>query len=315
MSNWKNVLIYADGRPESAMALSQGLQLAERTTGRATALDVLHYLPARIPSGLLAMEEAELLGLMLEQRREQLIEDVERLRLSAKVEVRVTQGNPAFELIRQAVRGKHDLIVKTARGRDVRHPSSFGSTALHLVRKSPVPVLLVSPQRALLERPKVLCALELETRDGQDGLNRRLLKSASHLAAAQSAELHVVHVIDERRTAAYRNLLSGESFERFAQERHRAFQEDLERLLKRELAGESTVHAQLLEGEPADRLVGMVQQQRFSHLVMGSVAENGPGMLVGSLAEEVLSRVECSVLMLKPEGFKTPIAVDIAPAA
>ena len=34
--------------------------------------------------------------------------------------VRVTIGNPAFELIRQAVNGQHDLIVETARVLDMR---------------------------------------------------------------------------------------------------------------------------------------------------------------------------------------------------
>ena len=68
MTCWKNVLVYADGRPESSFAISEALRFAEHVGGKVTALDVLHYLPARIPTGLLALQEAELLGLMLEQR-------------------------------------------------------------------------------------------------------------------------------------------------------------------------------------------------------------------------------------------------------
>lgn len=145
MTNWKNVLVYADGRPESSLAIAEALRLAEHSAGEVTALDVLHYLPARVPSGLLAMELAELLNLMQEQRLEQLLDETGGFRQRGKVDVQVAHGNPAFELIRRAVRGKHDLIVKTARGRDIKHMTNFGSTALHLVRKSPAPVLLVSP--------------------------------------------------------------------------------------------------------------------------------------------------------------------------
>jgi universal stress protein E len=315
MPNWKNVLVYADGRPESSLAIAEALRFAEHVGGKATALDVLHYFPARVPTGLLALEEAELLSLMQEQRREQLLEEIDLLRLRSKVDVQVTHGNPAFELIRQAVRGKHDLIVKTARGRDVRHMTSFGSTALHLVRKSPAPVLLVSPQRALLEAPKVLCALELDDTDRRQALNRSLLAASRQLAAVYGADLHVVHVVDKQRTDAYRAFLSADVFERFVADRQRLLQEDLEKLLTSELAGVPRVHAHLLEGDPSDQLVDMVAKERFSHLVMGSVAHLSPGHLMGSLVEDVLTRVECSVLMLKPADFKSPVEAEVPTAA
>lgn len=315
MTSWRNVLVYADGRPESSLAIAEALRFAEHVGGKATALDVLHYFPARIPTGLLALEEAELLGLMQDQRREQLLEEVDSLRLKSKIDVQVTHGNPAFELIRQAVRGKHDLIVKTARGRDLKHLTSFGSTGLHLVRKSPAPVLLASPHRALLEAPKVLCALELDDTDSRQGLNRKLLAASRHLAAVYGADIHVVHVVDERRSEAYRSFLTAELFERFRSSREHLMRDDLESLVTSELNGVSQVHAHLLEGDPSDRLTDMVKEQRFSHLVMGSVAHLSAGHLMGGLVEDVLGRVECSVLTLKPDNFNSPVALEVAPAA
>jgi len=313
MSGWKNVLVYADGRPESSLALQAALRIAEHVRGAVTALDVLHYLPARIPTGLIALEQTELLGLMVEQRREQLLEEVEALRRQSKVDVHVTHGNPAFELIRRSARGKHDLIVKTARGRDVKHPTSFGSTALHLVRKSPAPVLLVSAEGALLETPKLLCALDLDESEAHHELNRRLLRASRELAAIYGAEIHVAYVIDRRGTEAYRAFLTAEAFERFAKERHRLLQQELESLLVGELGDVTELRVHLREGDPADELTDIVNGGRFSHLVMGSVVRARPGHLMGGLAEEVLSRVECTVLTLKPREFKTPI--EVLPAA
>lgn len=315
MTNWKNVLVYADGRPESSLAIAEALRLAEHSAGEVTALEVLHYLPARVPSGLLAMELAELLNLMQEQRLEQLLDETGGFRQRGKVDVQVAHGSPAFELIRRAVRGKHDLIVKTARGRDIKHMTNFGSTALHLVRKSPAPVLLVSPNRALLEAPKILCALELDETDARHDLNRRLLASSRQLAEVYGAEIHVVHVVDQQRTSAYRAFLTNDLFERFAGDRQKWLQKDMEGLIKSELDGLSSVHAHLLDGDPPDHLVEMVRSNRFSHLVMGSVAHLMPGHLMGSLTEDVLSRVECSVLTLKPADFKSPVEVDARSAA
>jgi nucleotide-binding universal stress UspA family protein len=315
MPYWNNVLVYADGRPESELALAEALRLVESAGGRATVLDVLQHLPARIPTGLLAMEHVELLGLMIEERREQLDEDVERLRVSARVSIRVTHGNAAFELVRQAVRGKHDLIVKAARGRDLKHMTSFGSTALHLVRKSPVPVMLMSPNRALLEAPKVLCALDLDDLDTRQQLNRSLLQAAANLAASYGAELHVVHVHDAPAARLYRAFLSAELFERFCLERQELLTVRLTELLASELAGVPQVHAHLLDGEPSDALVHFVETQGVSHLVMGSVAHEERGFMLGSLAEDVLTRVDCSVLTLKPAGFESPIQIDVPSAA
>jgi len=309
MSIWKNVLVYADGRPESEVALTEGLRLASHATGRVMAMDVIHHAPTRIPPGLLVLAQQELLELMLEQRDEQLQENMERLQMSAHVEVKVACGNPAFELIRQAASGRHDLIVKAARGRDVRHMTSFGTTALHLVRKSQVPVLLMSPDRRLLDGPKVLCAVDPTDDDTGLELNRALLSAACALAEVYGAQVHVLHVIDTQKLNVYRCLLSSDAFAQFVQGWHRTLQTSLEQLLARELHGLSGVHEHLLEGDPADTIVKMVAAEKVSHLVMGSVGHLEPGRFIGNLAEEVLSRIDCSLLTIKPSGFVTPIAL------
>jgi universal stress protein E len=43
-------------------------------------------------------------------------------------------------------------------------------------------------------------------------------------------------------------------------------------------------------------------------LVMGTMSRGGiPGLLIGNTAEKVLYRANCSVLTLKPDGFKSPV--------
>jgi len=305
MSIWKNVLVYADGRPESEVALTEGIRLASHATGRLMAMDVIPPVPTRIPPGLPVVAQQELLELMLQRRDEQLQENVERM----PVEAKVTCGNPAFELIRQAVGGRHDLIVKAARGREVRRMTSFGTTALHLVRKSAVPVLVMSPRRRLLDAPKVLCVVDPTDDDSSLELTRALLLAASSLAEVYGAPLHVLHVIDTQKLNVYRSLLRSDAFAQFVQGWHRARQIDLEQLLSRELHGLSGVHGHLVEGDPADAIVNMAAAEKVSHLVMGSVGHVAPGLFIWGLAEEVLSRVECSLLTIKPSDFYTPIAL------
>jgi len=305
---WTNLLIYADARPETELALNEGLRLATHSGGRLSALDVVKYEPVR-SQGISAEFQDDLSRLIQEQRYEQLHDQLERLPTSRPVDIEVICGNPAFELIRRAHRGRHDLVVKAARGRDSKHTTSFGTTALHLVRKSPVPVLIVSADRKLLECPAVLCAIELEDSHASQNHVRDLLRSARALAEVHDAPLHVVHVIDTGRLAAYHAFLSPDVFARFVEGRRAALESELEFALSGGLSGLKSVHAHLLEGDPADTIVDLVDQLNISHLVLGSVGHNEPGFFIGNVAEDVLSRAACSVLTLKPTGFETPIAV------
>ena len=78
---------------------------------------------------------------------------------------------------------------------------------------------------------------------------------------------------------------------------------------------DSDDHVQLLQG-PAHKVIPRhVKRTEASMLVMGSVARMGIlGLLVGNTAEQILEQVDCSVLVLKPEGFVSPISAAEHPA-
>ena len=46
-------------------------------------------------------------------------------------------------------------------------------------------------------------------------------------------------------------------------------------------------------------------------IVMGTVARTGiPGFFMGNTAETILNQINCSVLAIKPRGFKTPVELE-----
>ena len=46
-------------------------------------------------------------------------------------------------------------------------------------------------------------------------------------------------------------------------------------------------------------------------VVMGAVARTGiSGLIIGNTAEAILDQLTCSVLAIKPAGFKTPVKFD-----
>ncbi|NJO56450.1 MAG: universal stress protein, partial [Rhodospirillales bacterium] len=56
-----------------------------------------------------------------------------------EVETIVMQGRPFIRIIQHVLARGHDVVIKTARGRQLHHSLFFGTTALHLLRKCPVP--------------------------------------------------------------------------------------------------------------------------------------------------------------------------------
>jgi nucleotide-binding universal stress UspA family protein len=47
-------------------------------------------------------------------------------------------------------------------------------------------------------------------------------------------------------------------------------------------------------------------------VAMGTVGRTGiPGFIIGNTAEEILNRIDCSVLAIKPAGFASPVTADV----
>jgi nucleotide-binding universal stress UspA family protein len=63
-----------------------------------------------------------------------------------------------------------------------------------------------------------------------------------------------------------------------------------------------------VRGNPERVIPEIVDEAGVDILVMGTVARTGvPGFVIGNTAENVLRRLDCSLLALKPPGFTSPI--------
>ena len=109
------------------------------------------------------------------------------------VDVLVTTGSPFVELIRQVVLHGYDLVIKTAQGREGRVGGLLGTTALHLMRKCPVPVWVVKP-RTSESLGQVLAAVDPKPEDpDHDPLTIKVLELAGAMAQSTHSALKVVH--------------------------------------------------------------------------------------------------------------------------
>jgi nucleotide-binding universal stress UspA family protein len=67
----------------------------------------------------------------------------------------------------------------------------------------------------------------------------------------------------------------------------------------------------LVEGDAEEVIQDMIIDKNVELVVMGTVARsNLTGLLMGNTAENILNRLSCSVLTVKPSSFISPVKFD-----
>lgn len=174
-------------------------------------------------------------------------------------------------------------IVMGTHGRQGLRELVLGSVTERVIRGSSVPVLTVRPgmEGWAGDGPRrVLVGADLGPTMG------RALRWAGAMAAAAGAELEAVHVVESPAAA----VPSGKR-----RRIHDAY---------RELdAPEVGLSAQVVAGDPADRICQMGEETGAELVVTAPHGRSGPARLVlGSVTEAVVRRARCPVLTVPPEG-------------
>lgn len=304
MKRFKNVLVFANGSPDPTKLLHDARELAQRNEATLTIFDVVPTLPARRRFAG-RTKELDLQDMVTKARQEQLQE------LAASDEVvSVACGTDFVEVINKVMADGHDLIM-TMPEPTKRKGLSGATTTLHLLRKSPVPVLV--DQEGTAARRDVAVAIgPLDDDVSSDGLHTTLVELAGSLAARRNGELHVIHAYrlpGESLMRSYRTGITDDEINALLIEAHRDAEAGLKRLLEASLNVSIPYRLHLRNGEPAEVITTVLDDEDAGVLVMGTLARAGiRGVIIGNTAEKVLDEVDAAVLAVKPPGFVSPVA-------
>ncbi|MCC7419423.1 MAG: universal stress protein [Planctomycetaceae bacterium] len=219
----------------------------------------------------------------------------------------VAFGLPWEALTKQVLNGKHDLLLVGTRNRGATSRMLFGSTSLKLLRVCPCPVWVTRPDPKFDDiNMLVACGLGPES--------DRLLHTAVGGGRLLDARVHLIHAVELGEFVG--DSLIGQSRE--ALEEHRAVaRKNAEHALRESLSHTDFrtlrhgVQIHLEEGEPETVLLEAIPKYGIDLLVMGTKVRTGlSGVFFGNTAERLLSKVDCSVFVVKPEGFVSPVTVD-----
>ena len=193
----------------------------------------------------------------------------------------------------------HDywLVAKDTHHHNLAQRTLLTNVDWILIRKCPVPLLLVK-DRKLAAEPVVLAAVDpLNEHDKPAALDERIYTFSAELARTLRGHLHVVH--------SYGTPLGAElppGAMKLIADEHRAA---MKRFLDTHAALEGRPH--LYEGMAHECLQQAAKEHAADIVVMGAVARSGlKRLFIGSTAERVLDRLPCDLVIIKPLEFEVP---------
>ncbi len=308
MKRFKRILVHISAEDPLPSKIESAVDLAHRNDASLTLFDVV---PALSPGHRILKSETAQLDVedaMAEDRLEKL--DAIAAGLDApRIETAVGHGTGYIEIIRRVLSDGHDLIV-TAPDGPRRLAFAGAATAMHLLRKSPVPVWVHSAAEVGAHGVAVAVG-PFDTERLNLGLNRTLMQLASSLAAQRNEALHVIsawRLQGESMLRSSRSSFTDDEVNQMLLEARAESRGEIDRLISEVEPLPIPVEVHLSKGEPGLTVADTVNEVKPNTLVMGTIARTGlSGMIIGNTAEQVLGLIETSVIAVKPEGFETPV--------
>ena len=328
MKRFKHILCILEADASSELALERAVALAESNQAELTVATVIPHVPALAGMPYAGPDPVDLQKALRKESEERLTSLTAAHQDSMRIPHKVLTGTPFLEIIREVLRGDHDLIIKCPESPDWLDRFLAGDD-MQLLRQCPCPVWFVKAHttgayKCILAAVDVYQFHAPEELEKRRLLNVQVVEMAASLALSESAELHVVHAWEAMselaqdlavsRTIPKERLASGIEQERL---QHR---QQLERLLS-DVAAQNTAardalnylapRTHLVKGSPRQEVPLLARQLEADCIVMGTVARTGiRGFFMGNTAETILEQIDCSVLAIKPEGFATPVSVE-----
>ena len=319
MDRFRNILVgvdLADGdlclshefSAATRSAVNNAIWLAEHTGARITFLTSL--MPClgdlRETRSLVEMERLQIVVDAIHERAETRVTGLVAEAQSHGVEANEvrTDGPAWLKLIEAVVTQGHDLVLVGSHHQHALGRLLLGSTGRRLIRKCPCPVWVTSP----IEDGQIRAILAptdfSETADDA-------VRVAWSLAEKCEADLHLLHAVPAGLEPVLREIpipevdVDGFRAKLFA-EANREFDDMLSRTSLDEKVDQK--HCHIVTGPPHGVIEAVAEQHHADLVVMGTQARNGlSGILMGNTAESVLANLTCSILVIKPVGFRCPI--------
>lgn len=307
MKRFKNILVTTDTRLESHPIVDEAATIALHNSAKLKLVDVV---PPFSWIARMAMGDPEhVTGLMVQEKAKELEALAEPIRQQGvQVETKVLTGATSVEIIKEVLRGRHDLMLRVAKAKTSRRRGFFGATGIELLRKCPCAVWLVCSTTSAQFKHVMGCVELGVARDIDIEVDQKVFEISCDLSQRYNAELSIVHTWNLDGEQFLRKRSPESELNAIRRKREAEAKSQLDRFIADRGAKLDENQLHLIKGEPYNAIPAFAGEHGVDLMVMGLAGDRGPaGWILGSVTEQVLDSIQCSVLALKPDGFVSPI--------
>jgi len=309
MLNYRNILVFIDPTQDSQPALSRAIDIAEKEKEVKITLFLCCYDLSYEITSLSSNDERQAMRSIVikenQERLETLALPYQEKGLNINNQV-VWHNRPFQAAIIEVLKNNHDLVIKSTHQHSKLSAILFTPTDWNLLRKCPVPVLLVKHHQ-WPENGNILCAIDCKSIQDEEHhqLNQQILNAAKIMAEMINANIHIVNAYP---SPPMNIMLELPEFDPIN------YEDGLKKFHQKtlnEYAQANNIAAQqthLKQGLPEDVISEVANEIDAELVILGTVGRSGlSATLLGHTAEQVIDNLDCDLLALKPQGFISPI--------
>jgi universal stress protein E len=307
MRRFNNILFVSEEGSDDKKTLARAMALAKSNKGKLTIMDVVKEIRLNEIDADSSERVRYFQDMIISSRRkelEELVGSVADKYPEVDTRLEIKTGDIFIEIIEAVLNNKHDLVIKDRNGSLGPIQMLFGSVDLKLMRKCPCPVWIIKPGKQK-HFARILAAVDPDPKK-PESLNRLIMDLASSIAAHEKSELIVVHAWHiENEARLNGSQIPKTELNDLIESVRLSHQHQLDLLLNHYRKQNKVTH--IIKGMPGEVIPRLAKENNVELIVMGTVGRAGiPGLIIGNTAEKILNTVDCSVLTVKPEGFKFP---------
>jgi len=305
------ILVVIDPTREEQPALSRAAELAKHTNAELALLTCIFNPDIAHVEWVTGDSLKHLRSAMIDEQFQKLEQLAEPLRSAGRsVSIKVAWDKPLHEaIVREALRIKPDFVVK-----DTHHHSAiarilFTNTDWHLIRECPFPLWLVKPVTVPAHATVMAAVDPTHEHDQTAALDRRIIQTAQFFGVIFEEPLQLVHVFEPPPIPVmgeFPTVSPTASVEGMIEQARETHVHALQSLAADGGFPPEEVH--FLEGDQVRLLPEAASELHAAMVVMGAINRSRlERAIIGHTAEKTLDHFPCDVVIVKPDGFKSPV--------
>ncbi|MEG3768827.1 universal stress protein UspE [Alteromonas sp. 14N.309.X.WAT.G.H12] len=305
MITYNRILAVVQPDTTEQPALCRAVEIAGKTGATIDAILVVYDHSYDMTTMLTRAEREAMRQAVIKEREEWLTTHFTKFEKN-DINLHVVWSDTRYEaIIAFAIKNDIDIVIKATRNHNDLTSVIFTPTDWHLLRKCPMPILLVK-EHAWPEHGNIVATVNVGTEDKTHALlNDKVTTIAKDYADLLSGQVHLVNAFPSTPLNIAIEIPDFNPETYYDSVRNHHLQNMEAHSAK---FGISMTNCHVMEGLPENVVKQVTKNLDAELVVIGTVGRTGlSAAFIGNTAEQVIDNINCDVLAIKPDGFVSPV--------